>query len=87
MSEEPKKRPRAWIWWALLALLILYPASAGPATRALDRANIDDRWLAIPYGPLRWAMENSGAFDAVFTAYLGLWVDLRTPAPNHQIRS
>jgi hypothetical protein len=37
MSNEPKKRSRKWIWWlAVLALLLLYPLSIGPAY-----------WLAI----------------------------------------
>jgi hypothetical protein len=32
MSAEPKKWRRAWTWWiALLALLVLYPLSIGPA--------------------------------------------------------
>jgi hypothetical protein len=30
MSDEPKKRSGAWIGWALLAFLVLYPASVGP---------------------------------------------------------
>jgi hypothetical protein len=31
MSDEPKKRSRAWIGWALVVALVLYPLSMGPA--------------------------------------------------------
>ena len=31
MSDEPKKRSRAWIWWTLLVVFVLlYPLSVGP---------------------------------------------------------
>jgi hypothetical protein len=30
MIDEPNKRSRAWMGWALLALLVLYPLSVGP---------------------------------------------------------
>jgi hypothetical protein len=31
MSDEPKKRPRAWIGWTLFAAVLFYPLSMGPA--------------------------------------------------------
>jgi hypothetical protein len=31
MSDEPKKRSRSWIWWALVVVFVLYPLSIGPA--------------------------------------------------------
>jgi hypothetical protein len=33
MSDEPKRRRRPWIGWALIGLLVLYPLSFGPAIR------------------------------------------------------
>ncbi|HEV8066241.1 MAG TPA: hypothetical protein VGP76_00800 [Planctomycetaceae bacterium] len=37
MSDEPKKRSRAWIWWAAIALFSLaYPLSMGPVLRHCD---------------------------------------------------
>jgi hypothetical protein len=30
MSDEPKKRSRAWIGWAALGLFVGYPLSGGP---------------------------------------------------------
>jgi hypothetical protein len=39
MSDEPKKRSRAWIWWTV-GLLVFYPLSAVPF------ALISDRWVS-----------------------------------------
>jgi hypothetical protein len=36
MSDEAKKRSRAWIWWAVLVVLLAYPLSMGPALRYSD---------------------------------------------------
>jgi hypothetical protein len=34
MSDEPKKRPRAWLVWAVIAAFCLaYPLSMGPAIK------------------------------------------------------
>jgi hypothetical protein len=74
MSDEPKKRSRAWIGWALLAVLVVYPLSAGPVTLSLYRAKIDDRVLGTPYAPIKWVMNNNDTFRRVFLTYLGLWV-------------
>jgi len=77
MNDEPKKRSWGWIGWALLAFLVLYPLSAGPATLFCQRAHIDDNWLAIPYGPIKWAMDNNEVFNRAFLEYLNLWVKVR----------
>ncbi len=77
MSDEPKKHSWGWIGWALFAFLVLYPLSAGPVTLLFQRAHINDRWLAIPYGPIKWAMDNNDTFKRVFLDYLNLWVKIR----------
>jgi hypothetical protein len=30
MSDEPKKPPTAWLWWAFLMAILLYPLWLGP---------------------------------------------------------
>jgi hypothetical protein len=52
MSDAPKKRSRAWIGWALVAVFVLYPLSIGPAYWWASR----DRWetLDTMYAPLNW---------------------------------
>jgi hypothetical protein len=82
MSDEPKKRSRARIGWALLALFVLYPLSIGPATLFCHRAHIGDAWLAIPYGPIKWAMDSNQSIDSAFRAYVGLWVKMAAPKPK-----
>jgi hypothetical protein len=89
MSDEPKKRRRAWIGWAsfaLLALLVLYPLSLGPA---LWLTNDDfSQWQIIGpvYRPLYWL---GNRFDCVGEAigwYVTKWINIQesgwTPAPN-----
>ncbi|HEV3303722.1 MAG TPA: hypothetical protein VG055_28980 [Planctomycetaceae bacterium] len=39
MSDEPKKRSRAWIAWVTIGLLGLYPLSIGPAARISTHAH------------------------------------------------
>ena len=59
MSVEPKKRSRKWLWiaWALLAALVLYPLSMGPAylwvAKATDPAAAMNLCNTM-YAPLIW---------------------------------
>jgi hypothetical protein len=62
MSDLPKKR--AWVWWALLAIFVLYPLSIGPAfwwASAEGPFFFGDRWgtLSTVYAPLGWLAEHS----------------------------
>jgi|HubBroStandDraft_6_1064221.scaffolds.fasta_scaffold1408180_2 hypothetical protein len=63
MSDEPKRRHRAWIFWAaLITLLVLYPLSLGPAFRLVwtsqdDPANL--RVFKVVYRPISWARMHS----------------------------
>jgi len=76
MSDEPKKRSRVWILWAVAALFALYPLSIGPATRLVMLTNSDGEWLNTIYapvlsaserpetaGPLLWYLDRWGALD------------------------
>ena len=63
MSDEPKKRSRAWIWWALILMFVLYPLSTGPSMRL---ASSSDSWLqfhSIVFEPLFWVSEQSETID------------------------
>jgi hypothetical protein len=70
MSEEPKKRSRVWIGWTLLALVVLYPLSIGPAWYVCTRT--DGWWVFSVYRPLFWICKD-GALQSLLVKYLGLW--------------
>ncbi|HEV3302430.1 MAG TPA: hypothetical protein VG055_22435 [Planctomycetaceae bacterium] len=74
MSDEPKKRTRAWIWWAAVALLLLaYPLSAGPVGRCvLKSSNPQAKWqtLRTVYAPIFWLRRHSGSAQPVIDWYL-----------------
>ncbi|HEV3299839.1 MAG TPA: hypothetical protein VG055_09360 [Planctomycetaceae bacterium] len=73
MSDEPKKRSRAWIWWALILMFVLYPLSVGPSMRL---ASSSDSWLqfhSIVFEPLFWVSEQSETIDSAFGWYSRVW--------------
>jgi hypothetical protein len=81
MSDEPKKRPRwwmrAWPWWAMLALFVLYPLSLGPLLWVAIHA--DDNRLALyvfkaAYDPIFIAGEKSEWFRDAMRRYLAMWL-------------
>jgi hypothetical protein len=66
MSDEPKKRSRAWIiHWAAVALLVAYPLSMGPAIRygGIDAVKF--------YRPLEWMTPEQ--VDPLLNWYLEFW--------------
>jgi hypothetical protein len=70
MSDEPKKRARAWIWWTLIAVLVLYPLSMGPVCWFApdgSEATVED-----VYAPIEWLRWKSESVDRVVVWYLGL---------------
>jgi uncharacterized SAM-binding protein YcdF (DUF218 family) len=73
MSDEPKKRSRAWIWWMLLALFALYPLSVGPATRLVTSPESDETASAI-YAPIFWLASQSVWAGSALEWYLSFWV-------------
>ncbi len=56
MSDEPKKRARPWIWWVVLLLFALYPATYGPATllNCVDDTGLVLKPYQIIYWPIKW---------------------------------
>jgi hypothetical protein len=65
MSDEPRRGSRAWIGWALLVLIVLYPLSMGPARR----------FTPTVYAPLVLASERCEPFHEVVNWYLQFWGD------------
>ena len=58
MSDEPKKRPRAWIGWvAVLTLLVLYPLSMGPAYGPAMPL-FEAKTLSTAYAPMWWVWQH-----------------------------
>jgi hypothetical protein len=74
MSDEPKKRSRAWIGWILLSGLILYPLSIGPASWWTQ----DDpsKWAALDtaYAPIRWLGDRVDCVGEALDWYHSRWV-------------
>jgi hypothetical protein len=76
MNDEPKKRRRPWIGWAMLLVFLLYPLSFGPATWIVGNS---DNWQLlhiynVTYTPLRWVRDRSETIDRAFFWYAGIWV-------------
>ncbi len=79
MSDKPKKRwsrRRKRIVWALLAALVLYPLSIGPAylwaSRSLDPA-ASAKLLDTGYAPLIWICGRSQWTQNALDRYCGIW--------------
>jgi|HubBroStandDraft_4_1064222.scaffolds.fasta_scaffold207995_3 hypothetical protein len=81
MSDEPKKRSRAWMGWAAIGFLLLaYPFSVGPALRFAffsgnRRANLDAVYKA--YAPIWWLRQHSDTARAVIDRYKSFWLEDR----------
>jgi hypothetical protein len=81
MSDEPKKRRGAWIWWAIPAL-VLYPLSAGPEYFVARRLGINDEWTAPIYAPIGWVVRQWQPLEDANEAYFEFWAGLGTePQP------
>ena len=79
MSDEPKKRPRAWIGWvAVLTLLVLYPLSMGPAYGPAMPL-FEAKTLSTAYAPMWWVWQHCRWATGPIDWYLNLWVPARTP--------
>jgi hypothetical protein len=65
MSDEPKKRSRAWIGWAAVALFVLYLLSWGPAALVDSRVatHQSHRVFDTIYAPVEWARAKSQTVD------------------------
>jgi hypothetical protein len=82
MSDEPKKRPRAWIGWTLFALCFLYPLSLGPALAITIRENSDSARATYDavYQPLWRVCERCRPINDALMWYCAWWDD-RFPQP------
>ena len=57
MSDEPKKRSRAWIGWAAFLLFVLYPLSIGPAAWFDDRIDhAEAAWTSRIFEQVYWPL-------------------------------
>ena len=78
MSDEPKKRSRAWVWWALVALVVLYPLSVGPVNWLYQHSEGEwphriHRAARLVYFPIDYLTDHSQtAFDIV-AWYVSFW--------------
>jgi hypothetical protein len=81
MSDEPKKRPRAWIGWTALVLFVLYPLSMGPVWWLDDHfgpwgSGIVSGPQFTAYAPLFWLGERFPSFGNALHWYVHLWSNI-----------
>jgi hypothetical protein len=77
MSDEPKKRTRAWILWALIVVVLLaYPLSMGPANHyALNSKGLAGiNRMETVYAPIWWLRRHSEWAKAAIDWYLRLFL-------------
>jgi hypothetical protein len=75
MSDEPKRRSRAWGWWAVV-LLVLYPLSSGPEFFVASRLGIDDDWTTPIYAPWGWVVRQWQPLEDANEVYFEWWAGL-----------
>jgi hypothetical protein len=75
MSDEPKKRSRAWIGWAAFVLLVLYPLSVGPALKWTSDDLSTWRIIAPVYDPLFRLGERFDCIGDALNWYLPWWIE------------
>ena len=76
MSEERKPHFWPWITVALVAVLVLYPLSIGPATWLTNRGLLPE-WAVDPvesfYAPVYWLFQQSEWSYRLLAWYLDFW--------------
>jgi hypothetical protein len=72
MSDDPKRRSRAWGWWVILALLVLYPLSMGPVG-CISNRNQSWKIFNEAYAPLIWLCQASEPISRGVHWYLDFW--------------
>jgi hypothetical protein len=73
MRDEQKKRSRAWIWWTVLALLVLYPLSIGPAHLICWKTGTNVWYLETIYWPIVAATNASDTAYCIVEWYIELF--------------
>jgi hypothetical protein len=74
MSDEPEERPRAWIGWALVFLMILaYPLWLGPSAwwAKVTNTGIDDHHSV--YAPIFWLGRQSPDVQQAIEHWMIAW--------------
>ena len=75
MSDEPKKRWGAWIWWLpIVTLSILYVLSIGPAETLARHGYIDPEPYRTAYAPVKWLHDNSTVGRRLLEWYMRFWM-------------
>jgi hypothetical protein len=73
MTDRPRKASRAWIGWALLAVLVSYPLSAGPVLWISNRTGEPPvsvvKAVDTFYEPLSWLRSKSETADSALSWY------------------
>ena len=74
-SDEPRPRRRvAWLIVAVLvAVLVLYPLSIGPACLFVDRGAVEPNTIRVLYWPVLRVAETNQATAVTFMAYVKWW--------------
>ncbi|HEV3301234.1 MAG TPA: hypothetical protein VG055_16405 [Planctomycetaceae bacterium] len=75
MSDEPRKRSRAWIGWTALTLFVLYPLSFGPVVRFREYNPVSFETMASIYLPLELATRKCEPLRRALDWYIKLWKD------------
>jgi hypothetical protein len=74
MSDEPKKKSRAWMWWAPFAAIAFYLLSAFPVVLTvlwlIKAGVVSERnasaFIDTTYAPLNWAEKRSETVRDIF---------------------
>ncbi len=62
MSDRKKPTAGFWITVAVVAVLVAYPLSFGPACWITSRCSIQGDWLLVVYRPMLWLLKNGPDF-------------------------
>jgi hypothetical protein len=60
----------------LLAVLVLYPASVGPACAAVNHGYLSEQTVETAYAPIVWLAGRSDAVHSVGNWWISLWESL-----------
>ncbi|HEV3300524.1 MAG TPA: hypothetical protein VG055_12830 [Planctomycetaceae bacterium] len=73
MNDEPKKRSRAWVWWATLVVLLLaYPLSMPPAMNwTISHGHVGAVYRF--YSPVLWVTGRVGVVRRFINWYGAIW--------------
>jgi hypothetical protein len=76
MSDESKKRPWGWIGWALIAVIVLYPLSSGPAFAIARRTGAERLWMTTYRPMVKLALRDGriGPWEYDYLKYWGCWI-------------